>query len=776
MTDSINKIGVIGAGVMGAQVAAHAANGGAEVVLLDIVPEGSDNRNIIAETAIQKMLKTNPAPFMHKRIARQLTAGNIEDDLELLSDCDWIIEAVIERLDIKQSLYQKIDKVRKKGSIITSNTSTILVSSLSEGMTDQFASDFFITHFFNPPRYMPLLEIVAGEKTLQTSLDKVSEFADRLMGKTIVHCCDSPGFIANRLGVFWLQKAVVEALDSELSIDEIDSIIGRPFGIPKTGVFGLLDLVGLDLMPNVNRSMKGALEKGDPFLAIAQDIPLVGKMIADGYTGRKGKGGFYRLNREGGGKVKESINLQTREYATSEKSSLSLARVKPENLRTLMKSNDPAGHYGWQVMAHTLCYATRMVPEAADNIAAVDAAMRGGYNWKYGPFQLIDFMGTEWFVKALEKDGMEVPELLKMAAGRPFYAVKEGRQQYLNTAGEYVDLERPDGVLLLEDIKLKSKPVIRNASASLWDVGDGVACFEFTSKMNSLDPQTLALLGQSIEVVGKKFKALVIYNEGPNFSVGANIGLAMFAANIAAWGEIQNLIAAGQATYKALKYAPFPVVVAPAGMALGGGCEITLHGDAIQAHSETYMGLVEAGVGVVPGWGGCKEMLARWCHNPKYMRGPMPGPAKVFELVSVATVSKSAMEAKDHLFLRPGDGITMNRMRLLNDAKQKALSMVKGYRPPEPVTFRLPGPAGRISFGFAVQNFRKTGKATPHDEVVAGGLADVLSGGPEADPTVEVSEDQILELEQQVFMKLMRTPGTLDRIEHMLDTGKPLRN
>jgi 3-hydroxyacyl-CoA dehydrogenase len=427
------------------------------------------------------------------------------------------------------------------------------------------------------------------------------------------------------------------------------------------------------------------------------------------------------------------------------------------------------------MLGQTLSYAASLVPEAADDIGAIDAAMRLGYNWQWGPFELIDKVGAAWLADKLAADGLPVPALLTSAREKPFYRVQQGKRQYLGTDGAYHDLVRPDGVLLLEDVKRLASPVLKNASAAVWDIGDGVLCFEFTSKSNSLDDQIIALLGKTIGLVQQRYRALVIYNEGSNFSVGANLGLALFAANIAAWGEIDKLIAGGQQTYQALKYAPFPVVAAPAGMALGGGCELLLHSDAVQAHAESYIGLVECGVGLIPGWGGCKEMLGRWSTNPALPHGPMPAPAKVFETVSTATVSKSAAEAQELGFLRPTDGITMNRDRLLADAKARALALAVNYTPPQPMELKLPGAAGKLGFELAADGFRRRGLATEYDMVVSGELAGVLSGGP-ADLIDFVTEDQLLGLERAAFMRLVKTPRTLARIEHMLVTGKPLRN
>ena len=770
----IKKVAVIGAGVMGAGIAAQVANSGTPVVLLDIVPAGATNRNAVAEGAVEKMLKTDPAPFMSKAAAKLVTTGNIEDHLDLLADCDWIVEVVVERLDIKQALYGKIEAHRKPGSVVSSNTSTIPLHNLVEGQPESFARDFIITHFFNPPRYMRLLEIVTGPKTRADAVADVSAFCDYRLGKSVVYCKDRPGFIANRLGVYWLQSAVVTAFETGLDIEDADAIIGRPFGIPKTGVFGLIDLVGLDLMPHINASLAGSLPAEDPFHAMNRPAPLIERMIKDGYTGRKGKGGFYRVNRELN-KRKEAIDLKTGEYRVQKKARVEAVEAAGKSLTRLFEHDSVHGRYAWTVMRETLSYAAALVGDAADEIESIDEAMRLGYNWKSGPFELIDKIGVDWFIARLEQEGRAVPPILRAAQGRSFYRIEGGQRQALTLAGDYKTLVRPDGVLLLEDIKLTSQPVLKNGSASVWDIGDGVLCFEFTSRMNSLDADIVALLGKTIELVKQSYKALVVYNEGSNFSVGANLGLALFAANIAGWNEIQGLVGMGQFTYKTLKYAPFPVVSAPAGMALGGGCEILLHSDAIQAHAETYAGLVEVGVGLIPGWGGCKEMLARWQGLGKLPKGPMPAVAKVFEYISTATVAKSAAEAREMLILRPDDGITMNRYRLLADAKAKALSLVEGYKPPEPPTYVLPGPSGRVALNMAVEGFARLGKATRHDVVVSGALAEILTGG-DTDPTETLTEDRMLELERQGFMKLIRDPDTLARIEHMLETGKPLRN
>jgi 3-hydroxyacyl-CoA dehydrogenase len=779
MAAEINKVAVIGAGVMGAQIAAHVANAGIPVLLLDIVPKdvaanGSGNRNAVAEGALERMLKADPAPFMSKRAAKLVSTGNIDDDLPKIADCDLIIEAIIERLDLKQALYDRIEAVRKDGSAVSSNTSTIPLAKLIEGRSARFQRDFLITHFFNPPRYMRLLEIVSGPATDPATLERVAAFADFKLGKSIVRCKDRPGFIANRLGVYWLQTAVNQAMDRGITVEEADALIAKPMGIPKTGVFGLLDLVGLDLMPNVIGSLASTLEPSDPFHAINRPNPLVEKMIADGYTGRKGKGGFYRVNREKG-KAKEAIDLATGQYRPQAKADVPALEDAGKSLAKLLTHDSPGGKYAFAVLVPTLAYAGDLVGDAADTIDSIDEAMRLGYNWKKGPFELADDIGVDNVISALTTSGRAVPKIFEAAKGRKFYRVEGGRRQMLGLDGNYHDLVRPAGVIMLSDIKLSSKPLLKNGSASLWDIGDGVVCLEFTSKMNAIDPEIFKLMADAIPLVAKKFKAMVVYNEADNFSVGANLGLAMFALNIAAYDQIEQLVSGGQQVYKALKYAPFPTVGAPSGMALGGGCEILLHCSAVQAHAESYVGLVEVGVGLIPGWGGCKEMIARWKEHGKLPNGPMPAVTKAFEIISTATVAKSAEEAKENLYFRPTDGVTMNRYRLLADAKAKALALAEGYQPPKPATFELPGPSGKAAMTMAVEGFHRVGKATDYDLVVLDALAETLSGGP-VDHTQTVGEDHILGLELHHFMKIARNRGTIARIEHMLENGKPLRN
>ena len=772
MSEPIKKVCVIGAGVMGAGIAAQVANAGIPVLLLDIVPKDGGDRDAVAKGAVAKMLKTEPAPFMSKGAAKLVETGNIDDHLARVAGCDWIVEAIVERLDIKQALYAKLEQLKRPGTAVSSNTSTIPLGHLVDGRSDQFKADFLITHFFNPPRYMRLIEIVRGEHTDAAVAERVEDFVDRFMGKRIVRAKDTPGFIANRIGTYWLAVAINAAMDQGLTIEEADQIGGRPMGVPKTGIFGLVDLVGVDLMPLLSKSLSSTLPQGDPYFDTVRPMPLVDRMIAEGFTGRKGKGGFYRFDKAT--KTKLALDLTTGDYREGQKPA-ALPPKAEKDLGALIATPGKVGDYAWEILGKTLSYAAMLVGEAADDIVAIDDAMKLGYNWKYGPFELIDRMGPGVLAARLADEGRHVPAILTTAGDRPFYRVENGQRQYLTAAGEYADVPRADGVELLEDIKLRSQPILQNLSASLWDVGDGVAALEFHTKMNALDDQVVALINEAIPVVRERFKALVVYNEASNFSAGANLGAAMFAVGAGLWDMVEASVSGGQQAYKALKYAPFPVVSAPAGLALGGGCEILLHSDAVQAHAETYAGLVECGVGLVPGWGGNGEMLDRWTKSGMVPKGPMPVLTKVFQSISTAVVAKSAAEAKEMMILRKDDGITMNRDRLLADAKAKALSLVEGYAAPEKPTFRLAGESGRTGLNMAVADFHKKGMATEYDLVVADRLAEVLTGG-EADLVDTVTEDQLLDLERAAFMASVKDPRTQARVVHMLQTGKPLRN
>jgi len=796
----IKKVAVIGSGVMGAAIAGHIANAGLPVMLLDIVPEGAASRDMLAEKAIERLLTTEPAPLMHKRNAKLITPGNIEDDLAKLQEMDWIIEVVVEKLEVKQKLYRAIEGVRKKGSIVSSNTSTLPLHKLIENMPESFAANFLITHFFNPPRYMPLLELIVGPQTQIDMVKAIESFTDKQLGKQVVHCKDTPGFIANRIGCFWLEVGLLEAMKQQVTVEEADSVMGKPIGVPKTAVFGLIDLIGIDLMPLIANSMLATLPADDRFRAIHQEPELIKKMIADGYTGRKGKGGFYRMNKEGGKKTKEVINLENGNYSELLSPKLESAEAAKNGLRALVTHPDKGGKYAWSVLSELFIYTASLVPEIADDIISVDEAMRCGYNWKYGVFELIDRLGegeetgAAWLVKRLKEENRPVPALLQKAAAKGFYTKENTGRHYMAVDGSYKAMPVNPEAWALADIKLNSKPVAKNGSAALWDVGDGILCMEFTTKMNSVDPGILEMMNQAIAIVSKDYKGLIIGTDAENFCVGANLGFLLFSANVASWKMIEDVIKQGQDTYMALKYAPFPVVSAAAGMALGGGCELLLHSDAVQAHAETYSGLVEVGVGVIPGWGGCVEMLLRAYEAQRKQTNAvaklgrmfsmlsfiktanaMPAITRVFEMIGMAKVSKSASEAKDMMLLNDKSRVTMNRRRLLADAKQLALELAVDYKVPEAPMISLPGPTARSLLYMGINGYVKSGKATKHDEVVSKKLAEVLSGG-DTDITKPMTEQQVLELERAAFMELIRHPDSLARIEHMLEVGKPLRN
>lgn len=786
---NIKKAAVIGAGVMGSGIAAQLANAGIEVELLD--------QKDVAQKTLDGMAKSPASPLMHKKNAKLIRAGNVDADLARIKDCDLIIEAIIEDPAIKADLFKKVDGLRKAGSIVASNTSTLPLSVLVQGQSDDFKKDFVIAHFFNPPRQMPLLEIVTGKDNPQETVDTIRDFADHKMGKHVIIAKDSPGFITTRLGAFWLQVAVNEAYNHKMTVEEADAIAGKPMGVPATGVFGLRDLVGLDLLPHVGRSLQSRLPATDRYNGAAKTWPVLEQMLKDGYTGRKAgsKGGFYRMTKNAdGAKVKEVIDLDTGVFAPVKgKVELeSLKNARAGGLKALIETEDKGGKYAWAVLKQTLLYSLEIAQDVASDITAVDEAMKLGYNWKQGPFEIIDSLGVDYVIKRLEKDGEKVPDLLQKAKGKSFYREHDGKLQQMNFAGTHEGVKRPDGVLLLSDIKRASKPVassrMANAlnktgvagkmgekfGADLWDIGDGVLCLEFTSKGYTVDPFTLDVLNKAIDIIGDgkgKYKALVIHHEGSDFSLGANIGLAVKYADLGQYWAVERYVQKGQDTYKRLQDAPFPTVAAPTGRAFGGSCEILLHCSHVQAHAEINMGLIEVTAGVLPAWGGSTILTARaQQENPKDNMGAL---AKVFNVLSQAKVSTSAADAKDLLYLRKSDGVTMNRERLLADAKKKALDMVaNGYTPPKPVTIEATGKAGHDALTKQIDAAYGAGKITPYDVVVLDRVAHTLAGGDKPGP---VSEKDMRKLEIRNVMELLHDQRTLDRIESKLKHAKVLR-
>lgn len=779
MPKTIKKVAVIGSGVMGSGIAAHCANAGCEVLLLDIVDDESSDRSIIAKNAIKYMHKSNPEMLMQRKNSKLITPGNIDDDLHKLIDCDWVIEVIIENLDIKKKLYKKLAQKIGKDTILSSNTSTIPRSELITDMTTDLASRFLITHFFNPPRYLPLLEVVSSPEVNADVLDRFCTFADIDLGKRVTICNDSPGFIGNRLGIYFIQRAYKATIDHGLSIEQADAMLGRPIGLPKTAVFALMDLVGIDLIPHVTGSLISHLGENDPFHKIAGvGKDTITSMIDEGYTGRKGKGGFYRLNRENGKKIKEARSLITGEYKTAKrKAGFPSAKMGKRGIAEIMDCDDKGAEFVSDVLLDSLSYAAYIVPEVSEDIYAIDGAMKVGYNWKKGPFEMMDAIGPKSMVKRLKDSNKSVPPFLALAAEKGmFYGIDSGEITRLSPNGEMVIIERNEDTLTVADLKRRGKPLKRNGSASIWDMGDQVLLVEYHTKMNAMDPMNMEMLLNAVDMAENEgWKGIVIGNDAANFCAGANLGLALFAANLAAWKDLDDFIGLGQDTYQTLKFSEVPIIAASAGLCLGGGAEVLMHCDAVQAHSESYVGLVEVGVGIIPAWGGCKEYLGRVKEFGLVSNGPMGAVMKAFEVIGTAQVAKSADQARTMGFLGPNDRITMNRDRLLSDAKKTLIELSKDYSPPEPRTYSLPGPSGKAALELAVNDLALSGKVTPHDIVVTNALAEILTGG-DTDVTDILEEDDILAMEKNAITTLAKNTDTLDRMQHMLETGKPLRN
>ena len=779
MPKTIKKVAVIGSGVMGSGIAAHCANAGCEVLLLDIVDDESSDRSTIAKNAIKYMHKSNPEMLMQRKNSKLITPGNIDDDLHKLIDCDWVIEVIIENLDIKKKLYKKLAQNIGKDTILSSNTSTIPRSELITDMANDLSSRFLITHFFNPPRYLPLLEVVSSPEVNADVLDRFCTFADIDLGKRVTICNDSPGFIGNRLGIYFIQRAYKATIDHGLSIEQADAMLGRPIGLPKTAVFALMDLVGIDLIPHVTGSLVSHLGENDPFHKIAGvGKDTITSMIDEGYTGRKGKGGFYRLNRENGKKIKEARSLITGEYKTAKrKAGFSSAKMGKRGIAEIMDCDDKGAEFVSDVLLDSLSYAAYIVPEVSEDIYAIDGAMKVGYNWKKGPFEMMDAIGPKSMVNRLKDSNKSVPPFLALAAEKGmFYGIDSGEITRLSPNGEMVIIERNEDTLTVADLKRRGKPLKRNGSASIWDMGDQVLLVEYHTKMNAMDPMNMEMLLNAVDMAENEgWKGVVIGNDAANFCAGANLGLALFAANLAAWKDLDDFIGLGQDTYQTLKFSEVPIVAASAGLCLGGGAEVLMHCDAIQAHSESYVGLVEVGVGIIPAWGGCKEYLGRVKEFGLVSNGPMGAVMKAFEVIGTAQVAKSADQAQTMGFLGPNDRITMNRDRLLSDAKKTLIELSKDYSPPEPRTYSLPGPSGKAALELAVNDLALSGKVTPHDIVVTNALAEILTGG-DTDITDILEEDDILAMEKIAITMLAKNTDTLDRMQHMLETGKPLRN
>ena len=771
------NITVIGSGLMGSAIAAHFANAGCNVNLLDIVDKNNKNKNFISDQAIKKLLKIKPSPLTLNSNVKLIKSGNLEENLNFINNSEWVIEAIIENLDIKKDLYKKIDKIMKKDLIISSNTSTIPIELLNKGLSENFKKNFLITHFFNPPRYLRLLEIVKSNHVDEEIFNKVKNFCDISLGKTVIETKDTPGFIGNRIGIFWIERSVVEALKYNLSVEEADSIIMNIFNVPKTGVFGLIDVIGLDLIPAVVHSLLNNIPKDDYYKSVHQIPKIFDYMLKNKLIGRKGDGGFYKLVNKNNQKIKYSLNLNTCEYSISLKPNIQNIKLINKNLKYFLKNEDNYSKYALSILSDVIYYVLNIAEEISLDILSIDETMKNGFGWKFGPFEIIDKIGSSFFKDYFINLNKKIPILLDKIGEDKFYKVESDHIKYFDfNTNDYKILKRPDGILLLSDIKKINKPIKKIQTASLWNIGDQVTVFEIHSKSNTIDMTTMDFLDQAIDIVSASYKSMIIYNEGDLFSAGANLGEALFLGNIGLDSEVdKNILAKGQKVYSKLKYSKFPVIAAPFNLSLGGGCEILLHSNFVQAHIESYIGLTEAALGILPAWGGCKELLGRFFNDINVPKGPMPAIIKTFELIGMAKVSTSAHEAKKIGYLKYSDGISMNRSRLLYDAKIKAIELSKDFVPPTKYKYSLPGKTATLALTLAMNNMRMNGKITAYDKYIGEKIAFVLSGG-DSDFIKELSEENILNLEKNAIYGLIRENLTLERLEHVLETGKYLRN
>jgi 3-hydroxyacyl-CoA dehydrogenase len=757
--NTLRRVAVLGAGTMGARIAAHFANAGVPALLLDIVLPGESDRNAAARKGIESAAKHKPAAFFTHSAAALVRPGNFEDNLSEIAGCDWVLEAVTENLALKRDLWKRVDAVRQPEAILSTNTSGIPLASIADGFPAGFRRRFLGTHFFNPPRYLHLLEMIPGAETDEEVLRFVQDFAERRLGKGVVPCKDTPNFIANRIGSFLGGTIAKYTVEDGFSIEEVDALTGPLIGMPNSASYRLLDIVGLDVWAHVAANLYEAVP-GDPWRERFLPAPFQKQMLERKWLGEKSGQGFYK--RVGPKRDIHVLDWHTLEYAPLVKPRFPLVeQVRqmndlPARLRFLVNSDDRVGRFLWKVFSDLFVYSAERVPEIADRIVEIDRAMRWGYAHKLGPFELWDALGFEDVVLRLEKEGRGVP-----AGVREAKLLYRGAAYFDFASRQYRDLEPRAGVIVLKDC-----PVVReNPGASLVDLGDGVLCVEFHSKMNTIGEDNVAMIYDGLEELGRNFDALVIGNQGDHFSVGANLMMVLLAAQEGEWDELDLAVRRFQQANMALKYAPKPVVAAPFGQTLGGGCEIALHAARVQASAELYMGQVETGVGLIPAAGGCKELLAR-----------LKDPRKVFELIGYAKVSTSAEDARTLGLLHKADAVSMNPERLIGDAKCLALSLVNGYTPGAPRTdIRVGGEAMFALLKMAVWSAWQGHFISEYDTVIGEKLAHVISGGRLTGEQT-VSEQYLLDLEREAFLSLCGNAKTQERMAHTLKTGKPLRN
>ncbi len=738
----IKNVVVIGSGTMGSGIAAHLCNANIPVTLLDLKTE-------ISEKARDRIYKSKPPLLLDKSKINNINIGNIKDDFDTVKDADWIVEAVVERIDIKHDIYDKIFKNRKKGAIVSSNTSSIPIKVLSQKLTEEEKKDFCITHFFNPVRYMGLLEIVKNENNDLEKINYLKEFCETELGKGAIICNDTPGFLGNRVGVYAMQIAMTEAFKMKLSVEEADSIFGRPMGIPKTGVFGLYDLIGIDLMADVLKSFIKELPESDKFHLVAKEIPLVKKLIETGYTGRKGKGGFYRVNKTDGKKVMEALNLETGEYFPSKKININSEKI---DIKNLINRNDKYGEYAWSVISKIISYASSLVPGITKEFNDIDEAMRLGFNWTKGPFEMLEEIGVSNFFSKFDdfKDNKFL-ENLEKNKNEKFYGERQ----------KYTDIET------LGKVKKNAIKIDGNDSAEIYRFKD-YNIVEFTTKANALDYNSMDALKKATD------KPLIIINESMQFSAGVNLSYTMDFASKGDFKSIEKFIRYFQETCKHLKYSDHPVISAPSGLTLGGGFEVMVHSNFVASHTNIVIGLVETIVGLIPAGGGCKEMLSRWINTKEAKQDPEYAPLKVFDIIGYGKTATSPVEAEPMKYLRPEDKKVMNRNSLLEVSK-KILDSNKDFKAPSETKFKLPGKAVKDKMIKILEKLYNDKIILDHGMIVGKELANVLSGG-DTNINKTLSEENLFKLELDSFMSLMETKETQNRIKHTLATGKPLIN
>ncbi len=790
MTTPIRRAAVIGAGVMGSGIAAHLANAGVEVLLMDIVPPGLSEaekkvraaRDRFAAGGLEKAVKARPAAFFSKERARLVSVGNVEDDLKKLAECDLVIEAIIEQLEPKRALFEKLDAIVPQHCIIASNTSGLRIAEMVKGRSEGFRKRFLVMHFFNPVRYMKLLELVTGPDTSPETLSTVRRFGEDILGKGIVLGKDTPNFVGNRIGTHAMMLAIHQMLADGLSPEDIDAITGEPMGHPKSASFRTADLVGVDTLVHVADNCFSSLT-GDEERKVFEVPAYIRTMVEKKLLGDKTKGGFYRKGKEG----IDTLDPKTLEYRARggdkeiKNATKELGKIEDprERVRKLLAAPGKTGDFAWKVFSRSLAYSARRIGEIADSIVAVDDAMKWGYNWELGPFETWDALGFETVVDRMKKDGVALPASIdKMrAAGAKSFYTDDGRVFDL-LASKYDKREVDPRTATLTVLRKGNAPVLKNDGAEAWDLGDGVLGLTFKTKANSIDPDVIKMIHDSVSRAEHDFRAMVVANQGEHFCVGANLFLVVMAAGQKQWGQIRDLVGGFQGACQRMKYASVPVVAAPYGMTLGGGLEVCLGAGNVQAAAETYAGLVEVGVGLVPGGGGTMNLLWR------ALEGVPDGATvdtyalvtQIFKNVALARVATSAEEAKTFGYFRRDSGISFDKARLLAEAKGRALGLAaSGWHPPAPRAYVLPGESGIATLKMMVGTLVDAGQASEHDAKIAVKLAEVLCGGI-AGSSHEVTESEMLELEREAFVSLCGEAKSQERMQFMLMNNKPLRN